>query len=158
MARRRPGDKPLSQPMTVELPTRICVTLPQKFRLNPNSYAHCFYKKQIWWVLSSEAPILLIFSYKLTIFAHLGYLLVPSSLKILRRCGVTVQNCNFISTRRKISPLFYHIRRPNKHESLIPRYRSLKSVVDARRVVVPHEISSANLYSPFAHWIHRLSC
>ena len=29
MAWRRPGDKPLSEPMTVSLPTHICVTRPQ---------------------------------------------------------------------------------------------------------------------------------
>ena len=29
MARRRPGDKPLSEPMMVRLPTHICVTRPQ---------------------------------------------------------------------------------------------------------------------------------
>ena len=29
MAWRRPGDKPLSEPMTVRLPTHICVTRPQ---------------------------------------------------------------------------------------------------------------------------------
>ena len=29
MARRRPGNKPLSEPMTVSLPTHICVTRPQ---------------------------------------------------------------------------------------------------------------------------------
>ena len=29
MAWRRPGDKPLSEPMIVSLPTHICVTLPQ---------------------------------------------------------------------------------------------------------------------------------
>ena len=29
MAWRRPGDKPLSEPMTVSLPTHICVTQPQ---------------------------------------------------------------------------------------------------------------------------------
>ena len=29
MASRRPGDKPLSEPMMVRLPTRICVTRPQ---------------------------------------------------------------------------------------------------------------------------------
>ena len=29
MARRRPGDKPLSEPMMVSLPTHICVTRPQ---------------------------------------------------------------------------------------------------------------------------------
>ena len=29
MAWRRPGDKPLSEPMLVSLPTHICVTRPQ---------------------------------------------------------------------------------------------------------------------------------
>ena len=35
MAWRRPGDKPLSEPRMVSLPTHICVTRPQ--RVNPNA-------------------------------------------------------------------------------------------------------------------------
>ena len=35
MAWRRPGDKPLSEPMMVSLPTRICVTRPQWVKVNP---------------------------------------------------------------------------------------------------------------------------
>ena len=34
MAWRRPGDKPLSEPMMVELPTHICVTRPQWVKSN----------------------------------------------------------------------------------------------------------------------------
>ena len=39
MAWRRPGDKPLSEPMMVRLPTHICVTRPQwvKWNLNQNT-------------------------------------------------------------------------------------------------------------------------
>ena len=32
MAWRRPGDKPLSEPMMVSLPTHICVTRPQRVK------------------------------------------------------------------------------------------------------------------------------
>ena len=48
MASRRPGDKPLSEPMMVSLPTRICVTRPQWF--NP---AHLVWKSHygIWTAL-----------------------------------------------------------------------------------------------------------
>ena len=39
MAWRRPGDKPLSEPMMVRLPTHICVTLPQlEFLLKSNQF------------------------------------------------------------------------------------------------------------------------
>ena len=37
MAWRRPGDKPLSEPMMVRLPTHICVTRPQWFKLAVNN-------------------------------------------------------------------------------------------------------------------------
>ena len=39
MAWRRPGDKPLSEPMIVSLPTHICVTRPQwvKWKMNHSS-------------------------------------------------------------------------------------------------------------------------
>ena len=36
MARRRPGDKPLSEPMMASLTTHICVTRPQWFNFNPS--------------------------------------------------------------------------------------------------------------------------
>ena len=35
MACRRPGDKPLSEPLMVRLPTHICVTQPQWVKINP---------------------------------------------------------------------------------------------------------------------------
>ena len=38
MAWRRPGDKPLFEPMVVNLPTHICVTQPQWVNIEP----HCF--------------------------------------------------------------------------------------------------------------------
>ena len=53
MAWRHPGDKPLSEPMIVSLPTHICVTRPQwviwtsfvnHFRRNINDYACIFIK------------------------------------------------------------------------------------------------------------------
>ena len=44
MAWRRPGDKPLSEPMMASLPTHICVTRPQWFNTNYNAYRYvaCF--------------------------------------------------------------------------------------------------------------------
>ena len=38
MAWRRPGDKPLSEPMMVRLPTHICVTRPQWVKCHNNNY------------------------------------------------------------------------------------------------------------------------
>ena len=40
MAWRRPGDKPLSEPMMVSLPTHICVTRPQWVNLNSIFYTN----------------------------------------------------------------------------------------------------------------------
>ena len=37
MAWRRPGDKPLSEPRTVSLPTHICITRPQWVKFMPQS-------------------------------------------------------------------------------------------------------------------------
>ena len=43
MAWRRPGDKPLSEPMVVSLPTHICVTRPQRVNWTPlNGFCHHF--------------------------------------------------------------------------------------------------------------------
>ena len=45
MAWRRPGEKPLSEPMLVFVPTHICVTRPQWFNIfiqKPYSRSHCF--------------------------------------------------------------------------------------------------------------------
>ena len=42
MAWRRPGDKPLSEPMLVCLLTHICVTRPQWDTVYPKKYAHGF--------------------------------------------------------------------------------------------------------------------
>ena len=38
MAWRRPGDKPLSEPMMISLPTHICVTRPQWIKWNMDEY------------------------------------------------------------------------------------------------------------------------
>ena len=38
MAWRRSGDKPLSEPMMVRLPTHICVTRPQRVKQNNMAY------------------------------------------------------------------------------------------------------------------------
>ena len=46
MAWRRPGDKPLSEPMMVSLPTHICVTRPQWD--NTKELNHVDYNNQIW--------------------------------------------------------------------------------------------------------------
>ena len=48
MAWRRPGDKPLSEPMRVRLPTHICVTRPQWVNervclLHLQRFPHCFF-------------------------------------------------------------------------------------------------------------------
>ena len=40
MAWRRSGDKPLSEPIVVSLPTHICVTRPQWVKVTPNE-CHC---------------------------------------------------------------------------------------------------------------------
>ena len=40
MAWRRPGDRPLSEPMMVNLPTQICVTRPQWVNLRTGSKIH----------------------------------------------------------------------------------------------------------------------
>ena len=47
MAWRRPGDKPLSEPMMVSLTTHICVTRPQWINLisdNSSANAYLYYK------------------------------------------------------------------------------------------------------------------
>ena len=49
MAWGRSGDKPISEPMMISLPTHICVTRPQW--VNPNS-VYCPYQCD-WWLLSS---------------------------------------------------------------------------------------------------------
>ena len=55
MAWRRPGDKPLSEPMMVRLPTHICVTRPQCIdTVHFQLYAPAFY-----FVVASYRPILL---------------------------------------------------------------------------------------------------
>ena len=61
MAWRRPGDKPLSEPMVVNLLTHICVTRPQW--VNCNTKERCKYKTgnilRIWRVL----PIVFVFDF-----------------------------------------------------------------------------------------------
>ena len=61
MAWRRPGDKPLSEPMMVSLPTHICVTRPQWVKENFDKIRLSnlqFYSSQAvgqWDMLSSDA-------------------------------------------------------------------------------------------------------
>ena len=45
MAWRRPGDKPLSEPMMVRLPTHVCVTRPQWFDR---------YEQLYWWFIGKK--------------------------------------------------------------------------------------------------------
>ena len=47
MGWRRLGDKPLSEPMMVSLPTHICVTRPQCVKQLPRSYWHINYGPQL---------------------------------------------------------------------------------------------------------------
>ena len=47
MAWRRPGDKPLSEPVMVRLSTHICVTRPQWFRKSMQNI-NSFYWNRIW--------------------------------------------------------------------------------------------------------------
>ena len=42
MAWRRPGDKPLSEPMLASLPTHICVARPQRVKLVPKLFDQAF--------------------------------------------------------------------------------------------------------------------
>ena len=56
MAWRRPGDKPLSEPMMVRLPTHICVTRPQWVNtLRPNNKVAIFFKTSFSDIFSSMA-------------------------------------------------------------------------------------------------------
>ena len=62
MAWRRPGDKPLSEPMMVRLPTHICVTRPQWFNLttvlyngNPHTWKDLLYIETGTWYLTCGA-------------------------------------------------------------------------------------------------------
>ena len=49
MAWRRPGDKPLSEPMMVRLPTHICVTRPQWVKFREGSFqVTSHYLSQCW--------------------------------------------------------------------------------------------------------------
>ena len=52
MAWRRPGDKPLSEPMMIRLPTHICVTRPQWV----NVWHYC-----AWWLVACKRQIIFIF-------------------------------------------------------------------------------------------------
>ena len=49
LAWRRPGDKPLSEPMMVRLPTHICVTRPQWVKMSIDEPHYIF----IWWMFSN---------------------------------------------------------------------------------------------------------
>ena len=48
MAWRWPGDKPLSEPMMVRLPTHICVTWPQWVKAPPHSHMYPMNFAHIW--------------------------------------------------------------------------------------------------------------
>ena len=49
MAWRRPGDKPLSEPMLVFIPTHICVTRPQWVKYPNKYYPGMHVKVPCWW-------------------------------------------------------------------------------------------------------------
>ena len=53
MAWRRPGAKPLSEPMMVSLPTHICVARPEWVKVNPSS--NCIYYK-VWGEITYAIP------------------------------------------------------------------------------------------------------
>ena len=61
MAWRRPGDKPLSEPMLVSLPTCICVTRPQWVNtLKPEQYGRQFADIDIKCICLNESHCILI--------------------------------------------------------------------------------------------------
>ena len=62
MAWRRPGDKPLSEPMIVSLMTHICVTCPQWVKLNQDS-ACVFY---VWYHHQTSTNLFI----QVTLFVH----------------------------------------------------------------------------------------
>ena len=78
MAWRRLGDKPLSEPMMVSLPTHICVTRPQWVNLKTASYHFDWYVSQVvqeeeikepfWWLIDTlqDFPLNLILYSNLT--------------------------------------------------------------------------------------------
>ena len=70
MAWRRPGDKPLSEPMMVSLPTHICVARPQWVKQKRN-YPH----------------VLIISLYLLHLLFYWFYLMVVSAIMELMHCN-----------------------------------------------------------------------
>ena len=59
MAWRQPGDKPLSEPMMVRLPTHICVTRPQWVKISSyQAYMHssCVILNTMYWCLIYLMP------------------------------------------------------------------------------------------------------
>ena len=58
MAWRRPGDKPLSEPMLVSLPTHICVTRPQWVKSSTliRQTTHCLWNGPLPWNLRHRLP------------------------------------------------------------------------------------------------------
>ena len=54
MAWRRPGDKPLSEPMMVKLPTHICVTRPQ--------WVKPYQLKDTWWSICTSWSLVVIWA------------------------------------------------------------------------------------------------
>ena len=53
MAWHRPGDKPLSEPMVVRLPTHICVTRPQWVKISLDSYTLTILTRRPYYNISS---------------------------------------------------------------------------------------------------------
>ena len=59
MAWRRPGDKPLSEPMMVSLPTHICVTRPQWVYINTDGIHESDSDQQKFALSKCSTPVLL---------------------------------------------------------------------------------------------------
>ena len=99
MAWRRPGDKPLSEPMMVRLPTYICVTRPQWVNSSHPSAAYMLTELgQLWlrwWLVAYSAP-----SHYLSIveILSIGPLGTTFTEILIKR-----QNFSFMEMHRKIS-------------------------------------------------------
>ena len=83
MAWRRPGDKPLSEPMMVSLPTHICVTRHQWVKL-----LHLLnYLKLLPWSPASSAALLILYALLIRYASELAHVRANIWLCALRRKG-----------------------------------------------------------------------
>ena len=124
MAWRRPGDKPLSEPIMVRLPTHICVTRPQWL----NSEYDClqlertsrFYEKGC--AKSPQAYLAQRSSLVLVIVSQLPCLSsLPDGLMCDHSLLIIWKNSTYITTTRHLSLLvvFSHVSMPSAHTALI---------------------------------------